>query len=103
MTLVRAILGSGRQHQVRATLHSLGFPLAGDKLYGPDERLFLKIKDGSLTAADMAILRFRRQALHAAVVEFHHPFTGKTVRLESPFPEEFGLPPKTAPETGSPV
>ena len=92
MTLVRAILGTGRQHQVRATLHSLGFPLAGDKLYGPDERLFLKIKKQSLTGDDFARLRFRRQALHAAVLEFRHPFTGETVRCESPFPrEEFGF------------
>lgn len=89
MTLVRAILGTGRQHQVRATLFSLGFPLAGDKLYGPDERLFLKIKDHSLTAADMALLRFPRQALHASVLEFRHPFTGEPLRFESPFPEEF--------------
>ena len=92
MTLVRAILGTGRQHQVRATLHSLGFPLAGDKLYGPDERLFLKIASGSLNADDFARLRFGRQALHAAVLEFRHPFTGKTIRCESPFPhEEFGF------------
>ena len=86
MTLVRAVLGTGRQHQVRATLHSLGFPLAGDKLYGPDERLFLKIKSQSLTDADRALLRFGRQALHAAVLEFRHPFTGETLRFESPFP-----------------
>ena len=86
MTLVRAILGTGRQHQVRATLLSLGFPLAGDKLYGPDERLFLKIKSQTLTAADRALLRFGRQALHAAVLEFRHPFTGENLRFESPFP-----------------
>jgi len=100
MTLVRAILGTGRQHQVRATLHSLGFPLAGDKLYGPDERLFLKIKKRSLTDADCALLRFGRQALHAAALEFRHPFTGEKLRLESPFPwAEFGLP---APESFTP-
>ncbi|MBP5585345.1 MAG: RluA family pseudouridine synthase [Lentisphaeria bacterium] len=86
MTLVRAVLGTGRQHQVRATLYSLGFPLAGDKLYGPDERLFLKIKSQSLTGDDLAKLRFARQALHAAVLEFRHPFTGENLRFESPFP-----------------
>lgn len=92
LTLVRAILGTGRQHQVRATLFSLGFPLAGDKLYGPDERLFLKLKDRSLTGADRAALRFGRQALHAAVLEFRHPFTGELIRCESPFPRaDFGL------------
>ena len=86
MTLVRAVLGTGRQHQVRATLHSLGFPLAGDKLYGPDERLFLKIKTQTLTGSDRALLRFGRQALHAAVLEFRHPFTGENLRFESTFP-----------------
>ena len=92
MTLVRAVLGTGRQHQVRATLHSLGFPLAGDKLYGPDERLFLKIKSCTLTDADLARLRFSRQALHASLLEFRHPFTGETIRCESPFPwADFGL------------
>jgi len=86
LTLVRAILGTGRQHQVRATLHSLGFPLAGDKLYGPDERLFLKIKSQTMTDCDRALLRFKRQALHASVLEFRHPFTGENLRFESPFP-----------------
>lgn len=92
MTLVRAVLGTGRQHQVRATLYSLGFPLAGDKLYGPDETLFLKIASGSMTGDDLARLRFVRQALHAAVLEFRHPFTGENLRFESPFPHaEFGF------------
>ena len=92
MTLVRAVLGTGRQHQVRATLNSLGFPLAGDKLYGPDERLFLTIKSQSLTDTDRAMLRFKRQALHAAVLEFRHPFTGEDLHFESPFPwADFGL------------
>ena len=92
MTLVRAVLGTGRQHQVRATLFSLGFPLAGDKLYGPDERLFLKIKSQTLNKDNLARLRFSRQALHAAVLEFRHPFTGELLRFESPFPSaEFGF------------
>jgi len=92
LTLVRAVLGTGRQHQVRATLHSLGFPLAGDKLYGPDERLFLKIRERTLNGDDLARLRFGRQALHAALLEFRHPFTGKTIRCESPFPwTDFGM------------
>ena len=92
MTLVRAVLGTGRQHQVRATLFSLGFPLAGDKLYGPDERLFLKIATQKMNEADLKLLRFRRQALHAAVLEFRHPFTSELLRFESPFPcAEFGF------------
>ena len=92
MTLVRAVLGTGRQHQVRATLFSLGFPLAGDKLYGLDERLFLKIATQDLNEDNLKKLRFRRQALHAAVLEFRHPFTGELLRFESSFPgAEFGF------------
>ena len=92
MTLVRAILGTGRQHQVRATLFSLGFPLAGDKLYGPDERLFLKIAAQNLNEDDLRNLKYSRQTLHAAVLEFRHPFTSELLRFESPFPcAEFGF------------
>ena len=83
MTLVRAVLHTGRQHQIRATLCSLGFPVAGDKLYGPDERLFLKIREQSFSAADRELLRMPHQALHAARVCFPHPHTGKMLDFRS--------------------
>lgn len=89
MTLVRAILHTGRQHQIRATLYSLGYPVVGDKLYGPDEQLFLKIKSQTLTEDDRKTLRLDRQALHSAVLSFPHPVTGKVIRCESP--ADFGL------------
>ena len=50
------------------------------------------VDPASLTDADRALLRFKRQALHAAVLEFRHPFTGEDLRYESPFPwADFGL------------
>ncbi len=84
MTLVRAILHTGRQHQIRATLYSLGYPVVGDKLYGPDEQLFHKIKTQTLSAADRQTLRLNRQALHSAKLSFVHPVTGKVICCESP-------------------
>ncbi|MDD3153268.1 MAG: RluA family pseudouridine synthase [Victivallaceae bacterium] len=84
MTLVRAILHTGRQHQIRATLFSLGFPIVGDKLYGPDERLYLKIRSCSLTEADHALLRMDHQALHSAKIQFPHPNSGTLLTFESP-------------------
>lgn len=79
MTLVRALPITGRQHQIRATLYSLGFPLAGDKLYGRDETLFHKIKTNSFTEEDKKLLFLPRQALHCALLSFIHPFTGRKI------------------------
>lgn len=80
---------TGRTHQIRASALSAGYPVVGDKLYGVDERLYLKQSRGELTEADMAGLRMRRQALHASALEFPHPETGEIIRVEAPEPEDF--------------
>lgn len=63
LSLVHAKLFTGRTHQIRATLQSLGFPVVGDKLYGKDETIFLRFIDGSMTDADRILLRQDHQAL----------------------------------------
>lgn len=88
-SLVEALPRTGRLHQIRATLCSLGFPLVGDKLYGIDDAFYLKIKDDLFTAEERAALLLPRQALHAAGLEFTHPESGDVIRLESPLPAEF--------------
>ena len=94
--LVRAKLFTGRMHQIRATLRSLGFPVAGDKLYGVDETLFLKIRSDSFTAEDRKKLVFPRQALHSAELSFVHPLTRETIRCMSPLPPDIGGKPMEA-------
>ncbi|HEY4012687.1 MAG TPA: RluA family pseudouridine synthase [Polyangiaceae bacterium] len=85
---VRCELETGRQHQIRVHLASLGTSVVGDKLYGPDERAFARSADGELTAADIAMLEMDRHALHAARLQLPHPITGEPLDLAAPFPAD---------------
>jgi 23S rRNA pseudouridine1911/1915/1917 synthase len=86
--LVRCSLETGRQHQIRLHLASLGAPVVGDKLYGPDELAFARAADGELTDDDVARLELPRHALHAARLSLPHPITGLPLVLEAPLPAD---------------
>lgn len=78
-SLLGAKLGTGRTHQVRVHLAHLGCPVVGDPVYGRKSR----------NASEPASLRgFGRQALHAAVLEFRHPRTGREMRFATKLPED---------------
>jgi RluA family pseudouridine synthase len=86
LSLVEAELITGRMHQIRATLCSLGYPVVGDKLYGPDESIFIRFIKDEMTDADRIKLILPRQALHAARLVFRHPETGQELDLSAPMP-----------------
>jgi 23S rRNA pseudouridine1911/1915/1917 synthase len=82
--LLACELYTGRQHQIRLHLSSVGCPVVGDKLYGPDERLLARAADKELTAADQLLLELPRQALHAHRYRLPHPFTGEMLEVICP-------------------
>jgi 23S rRNA pseudouridine1911/1915/1917 synthase len=86
--LVRCHLETGRQHQIRLHLASLGTPIVGDTLYGPDETCFARGADGELTEADLTLLELPRHALHAARLALPHPMTGEALAIDAPLPED---------------
>ncbi len=83
-TLVRCFPKSGRTHQIRVHLESLGHPIACDRLYGRRHRISYGDL-ASLGAHDPANRKLmERQALHAATLCFSHPLTGERVTYEAP-------------------
>ena len=77
--LVECKLETGRTHQVRVHMASIGHPLLGDPVYGRTKQVHRK---------DLETLNFRRQALHAAVLGFIHPVTREALSFESEMPAD---------------
>ena len=71
-TLVKCILETGRTHQIRVHMKYIGHPLVGDPLYGPRK-----------------VIGKNGQFLHAALLGFKHPRTGKEMVFKAPLPENF--------------
>ena len=70
-TLLRLVPQTGRTHQLRLHLSAIGYPLAGDWLYGAEDRALIV-----------------RPALHSYELALTHPITGETLRFTSPLPED---------------
>ena len=83
-TALECRLETGRTHQIRVHMAHLKHPIVGDPLYGGS----LKLPKGASDELIAALRGFRRQALHAEVLEFAHPVSGESVRCEAPVPED---------------
>lgn len=90
VTYVECRLETGRTHQIRVHLSSIGHPLFNDERYGGSE-----IRKGTIYAKYQQFIRncfaiCPRQALHAKTLGFEHPATGEWIRFDSQLPEDMG-------------
>jgi 23S rRNA pseudouridine1911/1915/1917 synthase len=105
-TLARVTTETGRKHQIRAHAQWLGHSVVGDKIYGPDARLYLEFIDGGWTPELEIRLLLPRQALHCARIDLNP--AGLPFVFQAPLPadmrnfcERRGLRiPETAPAPG---
>ena len=85
--LLRAVPETGRLHQIRVHAAALGHPLVGDKIYGPDEGLYLEFIATGWTPALGRVLHLPRHALHAAGLGFTDP-RGVAHHATAPLPAD---------------
>lgn len=79
-TLVEVKIHTGRTHQIRVHFQHIGYPLAGDQIYGKRQNTRLKERLGG---------SIPRQMLHAHQLELLHPRLQKKLSFQSPLPEDF--------------
>ena len=86
-TLVSVRIETGRTHQIRVHLASIGHPVVGDTLYGAPAKI-PSIAPRQKNAPAPETLSLGRNFLHAAELEFTHPITGRELHLQAPLPPE---------------
>ena len=86
--LLACRLETGRTHQIRVHLTSIGHPLIGDPQYGKSP---LKQLSGISTELSQTLTNFKRQALHAEILGFEHPVSGEWLEFKAPFPDDYKI------------
>ena len=85
-TLARVTTGTGRKHQIRAHAQWLGHSVVGDKIYGPDARLYLDFIDRGWSPQLEAHLHLERQALHCSRIDLGP--AGLPLAFAAPLPRD---------------
>ena len=88
-TLARVFPETGRKHQIRVHAEWLGHSVVGDKIYGPDESLYIEFIEQGWTDRLNENLAMKRQALHCH--KYHFKFSDGPVIFEAPLAEDMDL------------
>ncbi|HNM27137.1 MAG TPA: pseudouridine synthase, partial [Saprospiraceae bacterium] len=88
VTLIECQLETGRTHQIRVHMKSIGHTLFGDPRYGGNQILKGTVYSKYKQFVEDCLALLPRQALHAKVLGFTHPRTGEHVRFESQLPDD---------------
>lgn len=91
-TLVEVQILTGRMHQIRVHMDSIGHPLSVDEVYGKRGEIYISdIKRNNLNQRrnKKPIPLMARNSLHASRIVFKHPASGETLNLEAPLPKDF--------------
>ncbi len=93
-SLVQLTLETGRLHQIRVHLQHIGHPVAGDPIYGGEQRALKDadalraLKDADALSVKHALIHLKRQALHARTLQFEHPVTHERLMFSAPKPAD---------------
>jgi len=87
--LVGVILETGRTHQARIHLQSIGHPVLGDSLYGSDRGRIQGFAKRKMDFARGLLESVKRQMLHAYRIRLQHPFLGRELEITAPLPDDF--------------
>lgn len=90
-SLLKLKLETGRTHQIRVHLSSMGHPVFGDETYGGREPKSVHLTSRKKATINNLLEKMPRQALHAKVLGFIHPHTKENLRFETDLPEDMNL------------